>query len=453
MTVQLERHHHVHFVGIAGIGMSALARLLLARGFRVTGSDRDPGEQGVAMGAMGITVYTGHSGHHSAGADLVVISSAVGQDNVEIVEARSRGVPVIKRAELLGTIMNAGRGVAVAGTHGKTTTSALIGHILTEGGLDPTILIGGMSANLGSNARIGGDLVVVEADEYDASFLQLKPAIGVITNVEPDHLDFYGTVEHLHCAFGDFARSVREDLVYCADDAALPALVGDLPNTLGYGIGKGDWHAGSIEDRNGRMTFQVEHGSTTQAYSTRLAGSHNVQNCLAAIAVATLLGMNPDEISRGLETFAGVQRRFEIKGESGGVLVMDDYAHHPTEVAVNLAAIKQRYGRPIRLIFQPHTYSRTKSLLEDFSDCFENADVLYLMDIYAARETDTLGISGRDLAEAVMARRGDVRYVPSADDVVEDVLRDVRPGDLVVTMGAGDVYRAGNSILEALPIS
>lgn len=456
MTVRIEANH-VHLVGIGGIGMSALARWLLARGYEVSGCDRDPGEQGEALRRLGAHIQTGHDRAHVEPADLVVISSAVGADVPDVAAARAAGVTVIKRAEMLAKIANAGRGIAVAGTHGKTTTSALIGHLLTEAGLDPTILIGGISVNLGSNARLGqGDLVVVEADEYDASFLRLRPEIGIITNAEADHLDFYGTVERVHEAFRAYAEAVTGTLIACVDDPIVPSLVASPPSRVQaieadiqtYGIDHGEFRAADIQETGSVTTFTA--GAGRHPYQMCLAGRHNVRNALAAILAAQTLGIAETDIARGLESFRGVARRFERKGEAGGVLVLDDYAHHPTEIRSNLEALRARFNRPIRLVFQPHTYSRTKSFLPEFAASFAGADAVYLLDIYAARETDTLGIAGQDLACLAMARHPHVAYVETADAAVEHLLADVQPGDLVVTMGAGDIYHLGPRLLERL---
>jgi UDP-N-acetylmuramate--alanine ligase len=452
VTVNLEDCHHIHFVGIGGIGMSALARYLLALGYDVSGCDRDPGEQGDALRHLGAGVESGHAAEHVHGADLIVTTSAVAPDNPDVREAIDRRIPVLKRAEILAAIVNARRGIAVAGTHGKTTTSALIGHILTEAGLDPTILVGGISANLGSNTRVGGsDLVVAEADEYDASFLRLRPEIAVITNVEPDHLDFYGTLDRLHAAFRDFARGVTGTLVVCADDPLLPGLVdGTSANVITYGIEQGQWRAAEIAEGSSDVTFCLHGDVSRLALTMRLAGLHNVRNAAAAALVARLLGVADERIAHALASFRGVQRRFEIKDEVDGVLIMDDYAHHPTEIRTNLVALRRRYDRPVRLVFQPHTFSRTKHLMADFARSFDDADSVYLLDIYAARERETLGVSGRDLANRAAAVHTNVRYTETADRTLEALLQDVRPGDVVVTMGAGDVYHVGTRLAEEL---
>jgi UDP-N-acetylmuramate--alanine ligase len=452
MTVDLESHRRVHFVGIGGIGMSALARYLLTQGYDVSGCDRKPGEQGETLRQLGARVETGHQPEHVYDADLIVTTSAVAADNPEVREAAERGIPLVKRSELLAAIVNARRGIAVAGTHGKTTTSALIGHLLIEANLDPTILVGGISANLGSNARVGGsDLVVAEADEFDASFLRLRPEIAVITNVEPDHLDFYSTLDRLHEAFRAFAEGVSGTLVVCADDPILPDLLaGVRAPVVTYGIERGEWRATDIVEGPDSVTFRLDGDASNLTLTMRLAGQHNVRNAAAAVAVTRLLGAPEERIVQALASFRGVQRRFEVKAEIDGILIMDDYAHLPTEIRANLVALRRRYGRPLRVVFQPHTYSRTRHLLNDFARSFEDADAVYLLDIYAARENDTLGISGRHLAEQAAAVHTGVRYTETEDATLDALLRDVRPGDVVVTMGAGDVYHVGTRLAEEL---
>jgi UDP-N-acetylmuramate--alanine ligase len=452
MTVDLTSRRHVHFVGIGGIGMSALARHLLASGHVVSGSDPNPGEQGAALAGLGATVRAGHNAENLNGADLVVMTSAARDDNPELVEARARGVPVVKRAQLLGAILNPARGIAVAGTHGKTTTSALLGHVLLEAGLDPTILIGGVSVSLGSNARVGrSDLVVAEADEYDRSFLYLHPSIAVILNVEAEHLDIYGTEEGVRDGFATFASQVRDLLVTCADDpGAMAVTAQSQARTVTYGIEAGDWRAADICENGERMSFVVRRAHESVAVDSPLLGRHNVLNVLAAFAVARCLGVPGAVIARTVANFAGVGRRAEVVGEAAGVTVMDDYAHHPSEIRTVLSGLKARSRRPIRVIFQPHTYSRTRDFLADFARAFGDADHVYLLDIYAARETDTLGINGADLASEIERVHPSLTYIPDMQDAAAIVARDTRPGDLVVTMGAGDVYRLAPAVLGAL---
>ena len=451
MTHTLEGHRHIHFVGIGGIGMSALARWLLAQHYDVSGSDQDPGEQGEALTRLGARVSSGHRGESIEGADLVVVTSAVGPDNPEVRAAEDSGILVVKRAELLSWIFNAGRGIAVAGTHGKTTTSALLGHLLVAAGLDPTILIGGISADLGSNARVGGQLIVAEADEYDGSFLRLRPEIAVLNNVEADHLDFYGAAEQVYDAFRQFAHGITDLLVYCADDPIAAGIAGDVPATaIGYGLDYGEWKASELDERDGFTNFTVEHDGTHTPYTSALFGRHNVLNALAAIVAASSLNVPVEAIQTALPTFSGVVRRLEIKGDAAGVLVLDDYAHHPTEVRAALAAVKQRYQRPVRVVFQPHTYSRTKAFMADFACAFRDADVVYLLDIYAAREHDSLGISGHDLPSAVRRCHSKVHYTRTIDDTLALLVDECNVGDVVVTMGAGDVFRLGPRLLAEL---
>jgi UDP-N-acetylmuramate--alanine ligase len=458
MTTSIDAFDRIHFVGIGGIGMSALAKFLLAKGHHVSGSDQHPGDQGKALTQLGARVVPGHDERNINGAQLIVITSAVPPDNPEVQEAHRRRIPVLKRSELLAEVLNAGDGIAIAGTHGKTTTSALIGHILVEAGLDPTILIGGISFNLGSNARAGeGRIVVAEADEYDASFLKLKPKVGVITNLEPEHLDFYGSVQALHEAFENFIGAIGKSAILCLDDPELRRMSEELKvKVVTFGIDQGQWQARKIRDNGHETLFEVHGPGFSRQCRTQLAGLHNVRNTLAALATSREVGVEPHTAIAAVETFRGVARRFEIKGEAAGVLVMDDYAHHPTEIRASLRAVRQRFGSIrsdqglVHLIFQPHTYSRTTLFLEDFAGAFGEADFVYLLDIYAARECNIDGISGEDLAVAARRRNSHVAYAETMDAALDNVLAQVKPGDLVITMGAGDVYQLSSRILEEL---
>lgn len=449
MSIDLASYSAVHFVGIGGIGMSALARMLLHEGYIVSGSDASVSEQTVALAQQGATVWPEHDASHVGDAGLVVTSSAVAADNPEVTWAQANGRRVVKRAELLAAIMNPRYGVAVAGTHGKTTTSALLGHLLIAAGLDPTILIGGVSQTLGSNARVGSGLqVVVEADEYDASFLHLRPRAAIITNIEADHLDFYGSIQEITAAFESFGSSVTDVLVLNADDPILSDLRFQAARQIYCGLNSGDWQATDIVEGRADTTFRVS--GQAGMWRTLLGGPHNVLNAVMALAMAHALGV-PDSVAReALAEFTGVQRRLEVKGEVGGVTVIDDYAHHPTEIRADLAALRNRYRRPIRVIFQPHTYSRTQSFLDEFAQAFGDASAVYVLPIYAARERDTLGISSDVLVNKALKHHSDIRAVDSSDAAVESVRRDARPEDIVVTMGAGDVYRLAPSLLQAL---
>lgn len=451
MTFSLDGHRHVHFVGIGGIGMSALAKILLARGMTVSGSDQAEGAQTEALRALGARVAPGHGASAIEGADLVVITPAAG-GAPDVRAARAAGIPVIRRAELLGAVMNPGRGVAVAGTHGKSTTSALIAHLAVEAGLDPTVVIGAVSTNLGSNARTGnGPLVVVEADEFDAAFLELFPAIGLILSAEPEHLDYFGTPTAMFAAFARFASQVGETLIIGADDVPVEEITaGARCEVLTCGIHAGEWRAGEIEERGGSTCFRADLGDGPARYTMSLAGEHNVRNALAALLAARRLGIASDVAARALASFAGTGRRFQRIGEVDGVLVMDDYGHHPTEIRATLAAMQRRFDRRILLIFQPHTYSRTRAFLFDFVEAFAAADRVYLLDIYGARESDTLGVSSRDLVRAAAGRHQAVEYTGTSEETVRRVLHEAQPSDLVVTMGAGDVDRLGPVILSGL---
>jgi len=452
VTNILAGRRHIHFVGVGGIGMSSLARLLHARGFVVSGSDRDPGDQGESLVRLGVGVVAGHAESNVKGADLVVITSAVGVDNPEVSEAQKHGIPVVKRSELLAALMNDVRGIAIAGTHGKTTTTALVGWILAAGGLDPTVLVGGMSPNFGSNTRMGReDLVVGEADEYDGSFLRLHPTIAIITNVEPEHLDYYGTKESVYDAFRQFAHQVGGCLVTCADDAVLQHIVrGARVPRVTYGIERGDIRARDIVERDGRLAFTVELPEGSHTFEMGLAGLHNVRNAVGAVAVALHLEVEVAHIQAALSSFSGVARRCDIKGEAAGVLVVDDYAHHPTEIAAMLQTFRQRFNRPLRLVFQPHTYSRTAAFLDDFAPALEGADALYLLDIYGARESDTYGMTGEGLAQVISRQNPHVAYAGTADRALAMVVSEARDGDMVVTMGAGDVTKLAPRVLAEL---
>jgi UDP-N-acetylmuramate--alanine ligase len=440
VSLNLTEGQHAHFVGIGGIGMSALARLLRAKGYRVSGSDSSQGGQFEELRREGFDVKLGHDPAYLDDADLVIVTSAAGGDNPEVSAARQRRMSIMKRAEVLASVFNPSRGIAVAGTHGKTTTTALIGWMLTAAGRDPTVIVGGIASNLGSNLRIGdSDLVVVEADEYDASFLALHPEVAVITNVEADHLDFYGTLDAVHRAFIDFAKSVSRTLVVNADDGFLRDLpLQNATSVRTFGFDHGEVRATHVRAES-LTSFTVREGGSVDSFRTPLSGKHYILNALAAVTVARELGLKSDEIARGLETFKGVKRRLEVRGERDGVLVMDTYAHHPTEIAADIVAIRERDGGELRVVFQPHTYSRTKHLLDDLAMALSKADHVYLLDVYAAREVNTYGIGSWDLVEKLLSLRSSATYCSSFEEAAARVKNDARPGDVVVTMGAGDV--------------
>ncbi|MBI2909094.1 MAG: UDP-N-acetylmuramate--L-alanine ligase [Chloroflexi bacterium] len=446
---------NVHFIGIGGIGMSAIAKVLLEDGYTVSGSDLSPSPLTEALAAQGARIFKGHSAANVGDPCLVVISSAVAPDNPEVQEAQRRGIPVIKRAEMLGRLMAEKISIGIAGTHGKTTTSALVTVILERAGMSPTFLVGGEIIELGTNARRGsGRFLVAEADEYDASFLKLAPRVAVVTNIEPEHLDFYHSFEAVREAFRRFMVSVPASghVIACVDDEAVRTIIQrglTTRNISGYGFrNEALWRATDLRPNSqGGSDFRVERKTSTFGeFTIQLPGKHNVSNAVAAIVVGYTLSIKAETIRRALAGFRGARRRFEIKGEFDGVLVIDDYAHHPTEIRATLAAARERYGsRKIACIFQPHTYSRTKTLLNDFAACFEQADEVVIVDIYAAREKDTGEISSADLAKVI--QHPNVRYVGDVRQAVKEEMAQLRSGDVLLAMGAGDIDRKAAEVL------
>jgi len=460
VTELLRPGMRIHLVGIGGIGLSAIARVLHGWGYQVSGSDRQPSALTARLAAEGMRVYAGHKADQVAGANVVIVSSAVAEDNPEVAEARRHGVPVVKRDQFLPDLTAGKVTIAVAGTHGKTTTSAMIAWILVQAGLDPTFIVGGVLANLGTNARAGqGPHFVIEADEYDRAFLGLWPQVAVITAIEHDHPDCYPTFAEMRDAFARFAVQARASgvLIVGGEDREARGL-GETWHRIGgqaatFGLGPGwDWRAEQVQLETA-TSFEV--WRTTRRLggcALGLPGRHNVLNALAALAAADAIGVSFEVAVRALSEFRGTARRFERKGEAGGVTVVDDYAHHPTEIRATLAAAKARYpGRAIWAVFQPHTYSRTVSLIEQFGTAFGDADHVLVTGIYAARESDTLGVSGADVAAQIRQNgHRDVEYVETLDGATDAVLEQVRPGDVLLTMGAGDSYLVGEWVLEGL---
>lgn len=450
----------IHFVGIGGIGMSGIAKVMLEQGNSISGSDLRCSPITDRLATLGATILQGHSAAHLGDPSLVVVSSAVPPDNPEVLEARRRGIPVIKRAEMLGQLMRDQFSIAVAGTHGKTTTASLISLILEEAGLEPTILVGGELVDLDTNAKLGrGRYLVAEADEFDGSLQCLSPQIAVVTNIEADHLDFYGTLEAVVRAFLDFVASVPPEgyILLCGDDPRMQRwLEGDresLKAQIGtYGLGVGlDWRATNLcPNHLGGSDFSVEHhGQWIGDFWSLIPGQHNVSNALAAIAVASILGIDMAKVRRTLGGFHGARRRFELKGEVAGITIIEDYAHHPTEIRATLAAARERFGqRRILCLFQPHTYSRTKFLLGEFARSFDQADQVLISEIYPAREHDTLGISSAHLVAAM--HHPQAFYVASLEEAATHLLERLRAGDVLLILGAGDVDRASGMLLAAL---
>lgn len=451
------RRRRVHFVGIGGIGMSGIAELLLNLGYVVTGSDLVESDTTRRLERLGASVHYGHDGARlEPQTDVVVISSAVGYANPEVVRARELKIPVIPRAEMLAELMRMKQGVAVAGTHGKTTTTSLVAAVLREAGRDPTVVVGGKLKALGTNARLGqSDYMVAEADESDGTFLLLAPVIAVVTNIDPEHLDFYGSLERAKEAYVHFINRVPFYglAVLCLDSANVRAVVPQVRKRFTtYGTAPdAEWRAEGLRVRGLETSFDVWRGSGRLGeVRLRMPGRHHALNALAAIAVAAELEIPFRIAAAALEEFGGIHRRFEVKGEVDGRLVVDDYAHHPEEIRATLRAAREGFGRRIVVAFQPHRFTRTRDLFGDFLSAFDDADTLVVTEVYPAGEEPIEGVSGEALYRS-LRRRGhlDVHYAPSRQGVPALLAAIARPGDLVLTLGAGDIYRAGEELLAA----
>ncbi|HMB87193.1 MAG TPA: UDP-N-acetylmuramate--L-alanine ligase [Methylomirabilota bacterium] len=454
-----KKYQHIHFVGIGGVGMSGIAEVLLTLGYRVTGSDARRSETVERLERLGAKVYVGHAAAQVEGAHVVVSSSAVARDNVEVAAARQRGIPVIARAEMLAELMRLKYGIAIAGTHGKTTTTSMVAAVLGAGGFDPTVVVGGRVHGLGTNARLGqGEFLVAEADESDGSFLRLTPTIAVVTTVDAEHLDYYPDLDAIVAAFLAFANKVPfyGAVVVCLDDPNLQRMIPRMMDkrVVTYGLEAGaDVTARRLQFVEMRSTFEVAHrGVSLGTMTLQIPGRHNVLNALAATAVALDLEMPFPKIQTALAGFAGVQRRFQVRGIARDVLVVDDYGHHPAEIRATLAAAKAGFDRRVITVFQPHRYSRTQHLRDDFLTAFYQSDVLIVMDIYAAGEAPIPGVHARDLADGIAAHgHREVLYLGGDRAAIIDYLcESTRAGDLVLTLGAGDVGQLGGELLQRL---
>ena len=454
-----KKYQHIHFVGIGGVGMSGIAEVLLTLGYRVTGSDARRSETVERLERLGAKVYVGHAAAQVEGAHVVVSSSAVARDNVEVAAARQRGIPVIARAEMLAELMRLKYGIAIAGTHGKTTTTSMVAAVLAMGGFDPTVVVGGRVHGLGTNARLGqGEFLVAEADESDGSFLKLSPTIAVVTTVDAEHLDHYPDLDAIVAAFLAFVNKVPfyGCAVVCLDDLNLQRMIPRMMDkrVVTYGLEAGaDVTARRLQFAEMRSTFEVVHrGVSLGTMNLQIPGRHNVLNALAATAVALDLEMPFPKIQTALAGFAGVQRRFQIRGTARDVLVVDDYGHHPAEIRATLAAAKAGFDRRVITVFQPHRYSRTQHLRDDFLTAFYQSDVLIVMDIYAAGEAPIPGVHARDLADGIAAHgHREVLYLGGDRAAIIDYLcESTRAGDLVLTLGAGDVGQLGGELLQRL---
>ncbi|MCD8154460.1 MAG: UDP-N-acetylmuramate--L-alanine ligase [Clostridiales bacterium] len=447
---------HIHFIGIGGISMSGLAEILLEENFRISGSDSKASPLTRSLEERGVQVFYGQRASNIAeGIDVVVYTAAIHPDNPEFACAKEKGLPMLTRAELLGQIMrNYETSIAVAGTHGKTTTTSMISHILLEGSCDPTISVGGILPSIGGNIRVGSSQTfITEACEYTNSFLSLYPTIGIILNMDADHLDFFKDIDDIRRSFRKFAEQIPADgtLIINADTARYQDILCDLPcHKITYGLeNSADYTASDITwDKYGHASFTVFiHGQKAGSYYLKVPGIHNVSNALAAIAAAHILKLPEPVIIKGLGGFTGTDRRFQYKGEVGGVTIIDDYAHHPTEIEATLRAARNYPHRKIWCVFQPHTYSRTRALLPEFSRALTLADHVVLADIYAARETDNLGISSEDLQHGIQDLGTPCEYFPTFDEIEAFLLSSCEQGDLLITMGAGDVVLIGEHLL------
>lgn len=456
------RTRRVHFVGIGGIGMSGIAEVLLNQGFGVSGSDLKASETTERLASMGAIICQGHAPENIAdgngAADVVVTSTAVRADNPEVVAAHERGIPVIPRAEMLAELMRMKDGVAVAGMHGKTSTTSLAAHLMGEAGLDPTVIIGGKVNQLGSNAKLGsGPFLVAEADESDGSFLKLSPTIAVVTNMDPEHLDYWkGGMDAIKEGFVAFLNRLPFYglAILCLDNPHVQSILPQVTRRhVTYGLtAQAEYRATHIQLSGLTSMFMVHRRDQALGEVTlAMVGQHNVQNALAVVALADELEVPFETVQMAFSTFGGVQRRFTVKGDQGGVLVVDDYGHHPTEIGVTLTAARAAYPeRRLVVVFQPHRYTRTRDLMEEFSRSFNDAELLVITDIYAASEEPIDGVSGEHLVEAIRKHgHRDVHHVPRSGlvDAVVDVLK---AGDLVLTLGAGDVTYTGEQMVKAL---
>ena len=447
----------VHFVGIGGIGMSGIAEILIDQGFEVSGSDRALSEVTDRLKDLGAEVYEGHSPENLKDADVLVYSSAVTTDNPEVAAAVKRNIPIIKRSEMLAETMRMKYGIGIAGTHGKTTTTSMVGLTLTEGGIDPTIIVGGKLSGLGgTNARLGnGEFIVVEADEFDRTFLKLTPVIAVLTTLESEHLDTYKDLDDIKSAFIEFANKVPfyGFVVICLDEPALQDIKPSInKKVLTYGVtAQADIRAVDIAHSEFSSTYTVKYkGIELGKIKLNVPGLHNVKNSLVAVSIARELGIEFPKIKKALEKFSGVYRRFEIKYDKK-ILVVDDYAHHPTETTATLSGIRAGWDRRLVVVFQPHLYSRTRDFYQEFGRSFLNTDVFICTDVYPAREKPIEGVSGKLISD-ITEKFGhkNVHYIADKNKVPEFLMSIVKDKDIVVTMGAGDIWKFGNKFVEMM---
>jgi len=452
------KYKNIYFVGIGGVSMSGLAEILVQKGLKVSGTDIKESASTKKLENLGIKINYGHAYENiTPDIDLVVYTAAVKEDNPELVSARDKGIDCVERAVLLGSIMDDyARSIAVAGTHGKTTTTSMISEILLAADADPTITIGGTLSTIHGNIKVGNsEYFVAEACEYHDSFLKFDPFVAVILNVEAEHLDYFKDIDHIRKSFKGFAENTPESgyVVINSADPGMEYITKDLKSsvvTFGRSKEKSMWYAENvIHNPNGTNTFDVYFEGRFMGHVTlNVPGEHNILNALAACAASTAVGIKMSSIVKGLENYTGVNRRFQYKGTFNGAKIIDDYAHHPTEVKATLAAAKLVEHNTLWCVFQPHTYTRAKLLLEDFGKAFEDADRIVLADIYAAREKDTGLIHSRDVAEKIKSNGKNAQYIGDLNLIVEYLKNELKPGDLLITMGAGDVYSVGEALVN-----
>ena len=448
----------VHFVGIGGIGMSGIAELLINIGFTVSGSDLHDSEIIQNLKSKGAEIFKGHRTSNMNGCEVMVYSSAVPQDNPELIAGRDRGIPIIKRAEMLGELIALKQtSIGVGGTHGKTSTSSMVGALLSHAELDPTLVVGGLVKNIDTNSKLGaGDLIVVEADEYDKSFLQLKPTISVITNIELEHMDCYDDADDLHNSFAQFANSVPfyGAVVVCLDSPGVQDIIPNIKRpVITYGFSsQADIGAKNVKSNETETTYTLyQNNQKCGKVTLQVPGKHNVLNSLAAAAIGFEMGLDAKTIVIGLGTYGGVRRRFEIKGIARDIMMVDDYAHHPTEVSATLQAARDGWKRRIIAVFQPHLYSRTKAFYKEFAASFMDSDILIVTDVYPAREKPINGVNGKLVFDAAKsAGHKQAHYVPELEDLQDVLDRIVTDNDMVITLGAGTIWRYAQSYFDHL---
>lgn len=452
-----ETMENIHFVGIGGVGMSGIAKILLEMGYHVSGSDLKESEITRRLKELGAIIYQGHDRKNLNGAKVVVVSSAIPKNNPEVIAAQEKQIPVWQRAEMLAKLMQEKRGIAIAGAHGKTTTTSMISMILERSGFDPTIVIGGEVNDIGSNAKLGkGEYLVAEADESDGSMLRLDPTIAVVTNIEDDHLDHYGSLDNIIKAFTEFINKIPPQgfALLCKDNANVQKIMEELQvKTITYALEENaDYLAKEIKMDNLSSSFAVwAYGRLLGTITLRVPGLHNIYNALAATAICLEQGVGFEQVKSSLALFSGVQRRFQIIGQIEEIMVVDDYAHHPTEIKVTLQAARDGWQGRIIAVFQPHRYTRTKLLHDEFAKSFSQADIIILNEIYSAGENPIPGITGESLGSAIEKyEEREVALLPTKKEIVEHLVKIVQPGDLVITIGAGDIWMVAQELVQRL---